>query len=627
MPARSRTPQQQPSTPAPTTSPPDAGGWAGGSPDVGAMDDLHDTMGNAAVGALVQRMASGAAGDDPQADFSDATGGAGGPVPYQAEMERSFGEDFSSVQAHTGQAAPMKSMGAKAAASGDSVAFAEENPSRETVAHELTHVVQNRGGGEGVHAKAEVSSPSDSSEREADAVASRVSSGGEAGSISSLGSASIHRHPEDGTPGEAEETGDQEEASEEGSEEGSGDEEAEELEEQKQAFEARDMALSNHTPSTGIGKFDAQYNPAQNKLVITLKVHFEFTEADDAPGLLERLANWWNDVDDSKFFWTDQEKQDYASDFTSRVQSRWSGAHTMRSTKPDWEEYTAATAVDVQVTEDASDAHYAVTVHKSSNLPQQDYNSGVNNENLTNPSAQPTADLWQSDVTENADFNSGQVATQERQRIDAAIGSSGASVVHFEKDSTERVSGDDGKLDSLADALNQANPSAPMIPLQLDGYASADGDETYNQRLSQRRADAVRSYMQGKSVKQPLNATGQGEAGAENDASQRKVQIATDTGFESGYSGNRYSVAEHEAGHMFGLPDEYTVYGSQPLQGVQTQFTGLVVSAGLNAPTYGEDTSSQMSNGVDVLPQHYVTFWEALGKMTPPDIQADEWAF
>jgi len=32
-----------------------------------------------------------------------------------------------------------------------------------------------------------------------------------------------------------------------------------------------------------------------------------------------------------------------------------------------------------------------------------------------------------------------------------------------------------------------------------------------------------------------------------------------------------------------------------------------------------------MSNGIDVLPRHYVTLWEALGRMTAPDIAQSEW--
>ena len=33
-----------------------------------------------------------------------------------------------------------------------------------------------------------------------------------------------------------------------------------------------------------------------------------------------------------------------------------------------------------------------------------------------------------------------------------------------------------------------------------------------------------------------------------------------------------------------------------------------------------------MASGVDVLPRHYLTLWEALGQMTSPDITRNEWS-
>jgi hypothetical protein len=77
---------------------------------------------------------------------------------------------------------------------------------------------------------------------------------------------------------------------------------------------------------------------------------------------------------------------------------------------------------------------------------------------------------------------------------------------------------------------------------------------------------------------------------------------------------------------MLGNPDEYANATSGPLAGVQNKWSALVRSAGLSVPTFGEDTSSQMADGVDVLPSHYITLWEALGKMTAPDIKQHEWS-
>lgn len=151
------------------------------TPDMAA--GMQGAFGNSAVSGLVK-----GAKDEASAVFAAAASGSPASLPFKSEMEEAFGEDFSSVQAYTGQARALEGLGAEAAALGDQVVFAEANPSKEVVAHELTHVVQARKGGSGVHpAAAGVSSPRDSSEREASEVGKRVAGGGEAGAISEKG--------------------------------------------------------------------------------------------------------------------------------------------------------------------------------------------------------------------------------------------------------------------------------------------------------------------------------------------------------------------------------------------------------------------------------------------------------
>ena len=135
---------------------------------------------SAEAGATILRAASSEAAVDgePADRFAEATRGGGGAVPFQKEMERSFGQDLSGVTAHVGQKRALDGLGASAAARGDTIAFASSSPDREVVAHELTHVVQQRkGGGRGVHAKSEVGAVDSPLEREADAVAPRAAAG------------------------------------------------------------------------------------------------------------------------------------------------------------------------------------------------------------------------------------------------------------------------------------------------------------------------------------------------------------------------------------------------------------------------------------------------------------------
>ena len=102
--------------------------------------------------------------------------GAGGSVPHLDAIQRSFGHhDLSGVQAHGGGRAEQAAvgMGAHAYASGNQVAFAKA-PDVHLAAHELAHVVQQRGG---VRLAGGVGREGDPYERHADAVADLVVQG------------------------------------------------------------------------------------------------------------------------------------------------------------------------------------------------------------------------------------------------------------------------------------------------------------------------------------------------------------------------------------------------------------------------------------------------------------------
>ncbi|MEU6871496.1 DUF4157 domain-containing protein [Streptomyces sp. NPDC046751] len=100
----------------------------------------------------------------------------------RAEMEARFATDFSDVRIHEGGAARASAaeVGARAYTSGNHVVVGAGGSDKHTLAHELTHVVQQRQGavagtdnGSGLR----VSDPSDRFEREAEANARRVMSG------------------------------------------------------------------------------------------------------------------------------------------------------------------------------------------------------------------------------------------------------------------------------------------------------------------------------------------------------------------------------------------------------------------------------------------------------------------
>ncbi len=109
-------------------------------------------------------LAGGADPVDPHELLADVASVGGAEIPFRAEMEAAFSEDFSTVRAFFGERARLAGIEARAAAAGEVVVFGDESPDKETVAHELAHVVQQRVGGGGGTG---MSQPGGAAEREA----------------------------------------------------------------------------------------------------------------------------------------------------------------------------------------------------------------------------------------------------------------------------------------------------------------------------------------------------------------------------------------------------------------------------------------------------------------------------
>jgi outer membrane protein OmpA-like peptidoglycan-associated protein len=579
-------------------------------------------------------------------------------------VEAVTGADLSGTRVHTGAQsdAAARSISARAFAVGSHVHFAagEYRPGSadgdRLLAHELAHAAQHSDGVP--HARLELGAVGDAAEVEADAIADRATAGpcatcgGEGcqcgtkptATISTARTVSRSVVRREGNPGAApvpgapsgppagsdttgpavpQPAGGAAPGTPGATVPGACPDPAEQ--QRKEDFRRRlDLHVDNNIPSTGIGKFDARYFPSAGLMPVSVKIHFDFVQADNTPGFSERMRRLLRGQSNAMFFWSDAEKSTYVSEFVARVTARWSNQHTIRSIKPCWTEFFAIPVVTPVQHADKGSAHFAVTVHKSAG-PGIDYKSAVNNEHLLNPARQPTADFWQSDNREDPNFNSASVATTERQRLETALTTAAASPVQFAQ-GADNAPASRAALQAFAAAANQANPSAPMVPINIDGFASPEGNPADNTDLSRRRAEHVANVLRGTGMRQPLRVTPRGPVGAPNEAASRRVDVVVDTAFEATYASNRYSVSEHEFGHMLGNPDEYSNTTTGPLAGVQTRYDGLVSSAGLSAVTYGQNTSSQMSAGVDVLPRHYVTLWEALGRMTSPTLAQADWS-
>lgn len=148
----------------------------------GTFAHLQRTAGNAGVTSLL-------GAEEGRSPVLDVVGSGGSPLDAatRSEMESSFGEDFGAVRLHTGAAAAesARSVQAHAYTVGSDIVLGDghdpDSPAgRHTLAHELTHVIQQRLGpvvGTPTGSGVSVSEPTDPFEQSAERMATFIAAG------------------------------------------------------------------------------------------------------------------------------------------------------------------------------------------------------------------------------------------------------------------------------------------------------------------------------------------------------------------------------------------------------------------------------------------------------------------
>ena len=153
------------------------GGEREGKPGAKTREQAGRDDSSGTPGKRTQTAALGDHAETHEAAAAGVSGGAAGRVPFADKIQASFGpkHDISSIRAYVGgpAAAASARMGAEAYARGDEIAFARP-PDLHTAAHEVAHVVQQRGG---IQIRGGVGAAGDEHEHNADAVADRVVAG------------------------------------------------------------------------------------------------------------------------------------------------------------------------------------------------------------------------------------------------------------------------------------------------------------------------------------------------------------------------------------------------------------------------------------------------------------------
>ncbi len=367
-------------------------------------------------------------------------------------------------------------------------------------------------------------------------------------------------------------------------------------------------------------RFDSEYvpagpAPAVGELNINLWVHIAYSNFTRA---MMRQPDFrghrWTPEQLADFQWTDAERDAFETGFMTSVQGVWSGKHQLHLNDPDFSEYRCGVNVNVVSISEPGLAHMKITAQKVPRGAPR-FRSFVSGD---------TATLDIRDPTE-----------PETHRVfDRAVV---AQIGPFDRDRAELTPPILGQVKSVVDEMRplQSPTETDKIlgkdtSVALRGRSSSPGSEAHNEQLGLNRAHAVEGEIASELGRSGVAADvldSVGEKNAGEDPSFQRVDVSVRRmapGSPDGRVDVTQNVAAHEAGHMFGLGDEYV--DEKPGPDVVPKFFGdkpehygdveALVGADAANELAVQDGGSLMSSGGDVKRGHYVYFVQALDQLT-----------
>jgi outer membrane protein OmpA-like peptidoglycan-associated protein len=423
-----------------------------------------------------------------------------------------------------------------------------------------------------------------------------------------------------------------------------------------------DAAGTTVAPSTGMGGFNARYDPKSMFLTITLNIGMNFLDGMKITG--NRVTATQNTMDDSaiainrmlsrlrgekhtkalekvreQWTWTgagDPRITDWMATYRGNVMGAWSSASTgiiFQGSRPGWESQLAKVNLVVN-TQNVTGAAPGTPVPGPQPVHSKADIYKTPDEDVFGANVDPGTAA--SGTDQKLELGSGQVVAQSHLLTQA---------VFFANNSSTLSSRAKEKLKRWIISF-QATPGTTGNSIAITGHANTVGEKTEagrerNLNLSFDRAQAVETFLKTTSVEGSLlrNAetringiAGVGAGGAGEDAEWRRVDIVVG-------SGQGQNIAAHEFGHMLGLYDEYAstpkrdaagnpitdAQGNQVTRGLisgtgddvgtKTGHDALATKMGLGG-SVNENNDNIMSLGSTIRPQHYATFMEALHTVT-----------
>jgi hypothetical protein len=393
--------------------------------------------------------------------------------------------------------------------------------------------------------------------------------------------------------------------------------------EEKDEFRAEGpYGPDDYRASTGIGGFGVEYVTGAQILFITLRGSVKFSHGIiygggvaipvQPTGPAVAAAQQINAMPEdqraaavSAWTWNEGEKVPWMNRFESQIESAWGGKFQFHIEKKYWEDIGSTVSVNVIVTEGekAGDDHMGLEVYK---VPPT-FVGGVG---VVSSGMGIGGTSWGATNNEMT-LNSNDIEP----RVDSILN----PTVIFASGANTLAGGEAAKLDQFAARFKSGTGvGCPRCGADIEGTnapitVSVYGEGADEEKLARERYDHLVSELSTRGFdtsRMSFRFGGNGNSGV--------LRVG---------SGVAQVVAAHEAGHMFGLGDEYAtdpgsgIGGTGGTAGSDTSHNDAAQAAGLPGSVH-ENNDNIMSWGNAVRPQHYVTFLEALQDVT----DVDEWA-
>lgn len=310
-------------------------------------------------------------------------------------------------------------------------------------------------------------------------------------------------------------------------------------------FKEATFVQDNYRPPTGVGLFSCKYTPWVQRVVVRVKVFFEFlTPARDA----------------SYLAWTAQEMMDFPKKAAKVITETWSNRYQFICKDPDFS--TLRASVNIAIEEvPRNQAQYIIEVRKV----DRNHNTAWSGGCLHGASVWPyTADFSNWGVEVRSDFSGDKVFNFKEMQLKEALKLRNVAVIPF-------LSGTDNLTPDVSRQLTQFTTEAKRIlGNDVKGiFCNIVGFSTEKFGSQRARARANRVFD---SVKQALPQffrvaeTPEAKAVAEKVLTAGQIQRGKFSGVVLSVDvppatlrnvATNYVIITHEFGHMIGCPDEY----------------------------------------------------------------------